>query len=120
GTCSAGPRPSRATHAASLRPGGTIGTRRRRSISKGPTCRDARLISPMATPRDQWQPETRVRTHWPPRGRGAERSLLGGLSTLMACGLTHACSWLRRNKNPDHAGIFCPHFDLYTVRLDGR
>src|SRR5207245_1360379 len=43
----------------------------------------------------------RLRTHWLPRGRAAERSLLGGLSTLMASGpLTNGCSRLRQKIPP--------------------
>jgi len=45
------------------------------------------------------------------RVHGRDDHIDGHLSTLMASGpLTNVCSWLRQNKSPVYAGIFCPRF----------
>jgi hypothetical protein len=45
------------------------------------------------------------------RAHSRDDHIDGRLSTLMASGpLINVCSWLRQNKSPVYAGIFCPRF----------
>src|SRR5262249_35703727 len=79
GTCLAGPRPNRATRAASLRPGGTIMKRRRRSINK-PRLTLATLLRPVVTSNEV------AHSHWPPETttRDVDRT---GISKVLMAGL---------------------------------